>query len=69
MSRSMFRSRTRDRNLRLQYLAGMGLNLYRGRAIYDEMLRYRKFPKDLFVASYDRELALRRRLGKIPAGE
>jgi spermidine synthase len=59
----------RDRNLRLQYLAGMGLNLYRGRAIYDEMLRYRKFPKDLFAASYDRELALRYRLGKMPAGE
>jgi spermidine synthase len=59
----------RDRNLRLQYLAGMGLNLYRGRAIYDEMLRYRKFPKDLFVASYDRELALRHRLSKISASE
>lgn len=59
----------RDRNLRLQYLAGMGLNLYRGRGIYDEMLRYRKFPKDLFAASSDRELALRRRLGKISASE
>ena len=39
-----------DHNLRLQYLAGMGLNLYQGRVIYDEMLRYRQFPEGLFVA-------------------
>ena len=29
----------RDSNLRLQYLAGMGLNTYQNAAIYDEMLR------------------------------
>jgi spermidine synthase len=51
-----------DRNLRLQYLAGMGLNLYQGRAIYDEILRYRKFPEELFVASDGRQQALSRRL-------
>src|SRR5262249_10986279 len=34
----------RDRNLRLQYLAGMGLNYYNGEIIYDRMMAYRKFP-------------------------
>jgi spermidine synthase len=42
----------RDRNLRLQYLAGLGLNLYQADAIYSDMLRYvTKMPDDLFVAS------------------
>ena len=41
----------RDRNLRLQYLAGMGMNSYHEGFIYDEMLKYRKFPDDLFIAT------------------
>jgi spermidine synthase len=41
----------RDRNLRLQYLAGMGVNLHEGDAIYRDILQYRSFPDDLFVAS------------------
>jgi spermidine synthase len=41
----------RDANLRLQYLAGMGLNSYQNAEIYDEMLRYRKYPDNLFVGS------------------
>ena len=41
----------RDRNLRLQYLAGLGLNLYQNAPIYDEMLKYRRPPDDLFVGS------------------
>src|SRR5438045_9292523 len=41
-----------DRNLRLQYLAGLGLNLYQADVIYADMLRYvTKSPEDLFVAS------------------
>jgi spermidine synthase len=32
----------RDRNLRLQYLAGLGLNRTEGAAIYREILSYRK---------------------------
>ncbi|HXI29011.1 MAG TPA: hypothetical protein VNG89_11320, partial [Vicinamibacterales bacterium] len=41
-----------DRNLRLHYLAGLGLNLYQADVIYSEMLRYvTKTPDDLFVAS------------------
>ncbi len=34
----------RDRNLRLQYLAGRGLNLYRADTIFAEMLPYAKDP-------------------------
>jgi spermidine synthase len=41
----------RDRNLRLQYLAGLGLNLYQSDVIYADMLRYAKYPEDLFVGA------------------
>ncbi len=41
----------RDRNLRLQYLAGLGLNLYQSGAIYADMLRYARYPDDLFVGA------------------
>jgi spermidine synthase len=42
----------RDRNLRLQYLAGLGLNLYQADTIYSEMLRYvSKVPEDIFIGS------------------
>jgi spermidine synthase len=42
----------RDRNLRLQYLAGLGLNLYQADTIYADMLRnVSKMPDDLFVAT------------------
>ena len=41
----------RDRNLRLQFLAGMGLNLYQSDVIYSGMLAYaHRFPDELFVA-------------------
>ena len=41
----------RDRNLRLQYLAGLGLNLYQSGPIYSQMLAYRRLPRNLFVGS------------------
>jgi len=41
----------RDRNLRLQYLAGLGLNLYQAQAIYADLLGYRRFPDDVFIGS------------------
>ena len=41
----------RDRNLRLQYLAGLGLNLYQAGPIYTEMVQHRGDPGDLFVGS------------------
>jgi spermidine synthase len=40
-----------DRNLRLQYLAGMGLNLYQSGPIYADMLQYTRFPEGLFTGS------------------
>ena len=44
----------RDRNLRLQFLAGMGLNLYESDAIYSGMLAYaHRFPDELFGGSPD----------------
>lgn len=39
-----------DRNLRLQYLAGIGLNQYTEAAIFQEIAKYRRFPESLFVA-------------------
>ena len=41
----------RDRNLRLQYLAGLGVNRHDGDRIYHDILRYRRFPDDLFVGT------------------
>ncbi|MGD0384316.1 MAG: fused MFS/spermidine synthase [Thermoguttaceae bacterium] len=49
----------RDRNLRLQYLAGMGLNVDQGNEIYALMLTYCEFPKDLFAGSELRKAALK----------
>ena len=40
-----------DMDLRLQFLAGLGLNLHVGDAIYRDLLSYRTYPDDLFVAS------------------
>jgi spermidine synthase len=40
----------RDRNLRLQYLAAVGLNSYRSEAIYSQLAAQRIFPDSLFVA-------------------
>jgi len=44
----------RDRNLRLQYLAGMGVNLYQADQIYREMAQYRTYPEGLFTGSQER---------------
>ena len=42
----------RDRNMRLQYLAGLGLNLYQSEAIYADMLKYAtRYPDELFTGS------------------
>jgi spermidine synthase len=53
-----------DRNLKLQYLAGLGLNLYQSDAIYKAMIREAKYPDDLFEGSPEALAALR---GKIDA--
>jgi spermidine synthase len=51
-----------DRNLRLQYLAGMSSSAYQAALIYEELLQYRKFPEDLFVASDETKELLRQAL-------
>jgi spermidine synthase len=52
-----------DRNLRLQYLAGMGLNQYDEALIYDQMLAHRKYPDAIFVASDRSRAELKLKLG------
>jgi spermidine synthase len=49
----------RDRNLRLQYLAGMGFNLYQSEAIYADMLQYSRYPETLFTGSEATKQTLR----------
>ena len=50
----------RDRNLRLQYLAGLGLNLYQSDVIYADMLKHAtRFPDELFAGSEATLQALR----------
>ena len=39
----------RDRDLRLQYLAGLGLNMNESDAVYADILKYRRFPTDVFT--------------------
>ena len=44
----------RDGSLRLQYLAGMALNVSMEGTIYNQILTYRRFPRNLFVGSEQR---------------
>jgi spermidine synthase len=48
----------RDRNLRLQYLAGMGLDEYLAPVIYNQMLEHTSFPSNIFTGSEERLFAL-----------
>jgi spermidine synthase len=49
----------RDGNLRMQYLAGLGLNLDDSEAIYAGMLASRRFPEDIFTSAEGRVESLR----------
>ena len=53
----------RDRDLRLQYLAGLTPDSYAGGPIYTRILAHRRFPESLFVGSDARMQALRAQLG------
>ena len=50
----------RDRNLRMQYLAGLALNRDDGAAVYSGLLAYRRFPEDIFFSAEGRVDSLRR---------
>ncbi|MES2523179.1 MAG: fused MFS/spermidine synthase [Gemmatimonadota bacterium] len=52
-----------DRNLRLQYLAGVGLNNYTEAQIFQQIRERGKFPDALFVASDAWKESLRRTVG------
>jgi spermidine synthase len=56
----------RDRNLRMEYLAGTGLNLDNAAEIYASMLKYRRFPEDVFSGSAGRVESLRLSLQRQP---
>jgi len=43
-----------DRNLRLQYLAGMSVNSYMATEILNSILKYYQFPEDVFIGSSQR---------------
>jgi spermidine synthase len=49
----------RDRDLRLQYLAGVGLDLDENRGIYDDLVRHGTFPSGTFTGSPERLQQLR----------
>jgi len=57
----------RDRNLRLQYLAGLQLESKSGSRAYAEILGRRVFPESLFVAPAERLAPLRKALGPVRA--
>jgi spermidine synthase len=59
----------RDGNLRLQYMAGLALNVSQEGAIYNQMLAYRKFPEKLFAGSAERLRALRSALNASSGGQ
>jgi spermidine synthase len=58
----------RDRDLRLQYLAGLGLNANQSDTIYSQLSNYRKFSPQMFVGSGALNDALRRTFDKPDTG-
>ncbi|MSR57961.1 MAG: SAM-dependent methyltransferase [Planctomycetaceae bacterium] len=58
-----------DRNLRLQYLAGFGLNLQDAAVIYDEIFACRTNPGALFVGTESTRNELLRRLGLLKVSQ
>jgi spermidine synthase len=58
-----------DRDLRLQYLAGLGLNLYQSGPIYAEILRHKKYPEGLFSGSEETLRKLRNAIAAAPGAE
>jgi spermidine synthase len=53
----------RDRNLRLQYLAGMGVDDNSSFYIYYEMMRRFRYPEDVFLISPEQKPKLKKMLG------
>jgi len=58
----------RDRNLRLQYLAGLGLNNYLAPQIYGAMMNRARFPSDIFTGSPADINELQAAMGRLRTG-
>ena len=58
-----------DRDLRLQYLAGLGLNLYQSGPIYADILRDKKYPEGLFSGSPETLEKLRAAIASAPGAD
>ena len=59
-----------DRDLRLQYLAGLGLERYESDRIYADILQYRRYPEGLFTGSDELVSAVRARIERnLPSQE
>ena len=52
-----------DKNLRLQYLAGFGINAQERTPIYRDILQYQLYPKDIFSGSPERLNILKSAIG------
>jgi spermidine synthase len=57
-----------DRNLRLEYLAGLGNNVYDA-AIYQHMLEFRRFPEEMFTTSPEWMEHLRKVMANAPGSQ
>jgi hypothetical protein len=57
-----------DRNLRLEYLAGMANNVYDPQ-IYQDMLAFRRFPDEMFTASPEWMARLRKVMAVAPGSQ
>jgi spermidine synthase len=53
-----------DMNMRLQYIAGLGLNSAISPQVYKEILSYRRFPEELFPSSGENVDRLRELIGR-----
>jgi spermidine synthase len=53
-----------DLNMRLQYMAGLGLNSLTAPQVYREVLSYRKFPEDLLVGTGEGVNTLHESIGR-----
>ena len=58
----------RDRDLRLQFLAGMASTLYQEGSIYNDMVVYRRYPDQLFTGSEESKQTLRETLERPKSG-
>jgi spermidine synthase len=53
-----------DLNMRLQYIAGLGLNSVSSPQVYRQVLSYRTFPEDLFSGAGETLDTLRELIGR-----